>query len=140
LLVASAAACGRPVASPPDAGERAAGRVDGNSGTGPGVGAGDPLAGDALPRHRLWLVNPGGRDAIVFASANAAEVVLDTVPAGDSTVVVVAVRADTLLLRAEAARDSGELLARRSVWLGAGSGVRWVIRDSTAVVARPGSS
>lgn len=69
-------------------------------------------------------------DVVVFASAGAEEVVLDTVVAADSVRVDVRVRADTLILRAvrlPSGDAQGRELSRRVVELTGDSAVRWEI-------------
>jgi len=67
-----------------------------------------PMPGEGEPRaFRLLLVNPHEHAARVFASAGAARVALDTVPARDSALVDVRVRADRILLEAEDERGAG---------------------------------
>ena len=60
------------------------------------------LPGEGEPRdYRLLLVNLLEAEAFVFASAGAARVALDTVPAADSVLVDIRLRADHVLLQAE---------------------------------------
>lgn len=85
-----------------------------------------PMPGEGAPREfRMLLVNPHERDAHVFASAGASRVPLDTVPAHDSTLVDVRVRADRILLEAEDVRGVG--MGSIELDLATGETNRWVI-------------
>lgn len=64
---------------------------------GSGPGAADP---EGIPAYALALVNPRVYTVIVYASAGAAEVLVDTVAAGDSAQVELRVGSGPLKLRA----------------------------------------
>jgi hypothetical protein len=66
------------------------------------AGASDPDAtvAESVPAYPFRLVNPRVYTVIVYASAGAGEVLLDTVAAGDSTQMEVRVGSDPLKLRA----------------------------------------
>lgn len=72
------------------------------------------LPGEGEPReYRLLLVNRTDREALVFASAGAARIVLDTVPGVDSLLVDIRLRADHVDLEAE--DDTGRVLSTTSI-------------------------
>lgn len=91
-------------------GPAAAGSADGRE-----TGAEEPLVEEPprLRTYRVRLVNPSDTAALVYASAGAEAVLLDTVPPRDSVRVDVEVRAERLQLEATDAsgepRGSGEL-------------------------------
>ena len=92
-----------------------------------------------LRDFNLLLVNRLGRDAIVFASAAAARVVLDTVGRSDSVYVDIRLRSDQVHLEAE--DDTGEVVTSTSIDL-VGSGInRWEMvvprRDRVALGPQP---
>lgn len=85
-----------------------------------------PMPGEGEPREfRLLLVNPHDHAARVFASAGSDRVALDTVPARDSTLVDVRVRADRILLEAEDEQGAG--IGSIELDLGTGGTNRWEI-------------
>lgn len=85
-----------------------------------------PMPGEGAPREfRLLLVNPHEHEARVFASAGAARVALDTVPARDSTRVDVRVRSDRIVLEAEDA--GGARIGSIELDLAPGRTNRWEI-------------
>ncbi|MDX1577787.1 MAG: hypothetical protein R3266_04855, partial [Gemmatimonadota bacterium] len=93
------------------------------------------LPGEGEPRvYRLRLVNRLAGPATVFASAGARRVVLDTVPAGDSLLVDIRLRADRVDLEAE--DDRGRRVAAAGLDLVGDDVNRWVI----AAVSDVGSS
>jgi len=84
------------------------------------------MAGEGEVReYRILLVNRLERPARVFASARAGRVVLDTVPASDSTFVDIQVRADEVLLEAE--DDAGHVVNSASIELARAALNRWEI-------------
>lgn len=88
-----------------------------------------PMPGEGDPREfRLLLVNLHDHPARVFASAGSARVALDTVPARDSALVDVRVRADRILLEAEDERGVG--IGSIELDLLAGETNRWEIGPS----------
>lgn len=88
------------------------------------------LAGEGEPRlYRVLLINASDHEALVFATAGAARVALDTVPGRDSLQVDIRVRADRVDLEAEDA--SGRSLKRETLDLAEGSVTRWVIGPPT---------
>jgi len=93
----------------------------------------DPMPtvpGEGEPRlYHVLLVNTFDQVAHVFATAGAARVVLDTVPAQDSLRVDIRVRADRVDFEAE--DGSGRLLRRETVDLAADSLTRWLIGRPT---------
>lgn len=64
------------------------------------VAAGSSTSGTVLREYPLRLVNPRPYVIVVLASADAAEVVVDTVPAADSLSVQLALETDLVRLRA----------------------------------------
>lgn len=89
------------------------------------------LLGEGPTRDfQLVLINPSDRVLSVSARAGSTEVVLDTVPAGDSTRVDIRVRADRLDL---VARDaSGAEVTREEVELDSDSLNRWIAEPRPA--------
>lgn len=86
------------------------------------------LDGEAVVRtYELWLVNRSRTDALVYASAGAGRVTLDTVPGRDSVRVNVEVRARRLSLDAE--DENGRALGSTELELAPASSNRWVIPD-----------
>lgn len=89
------------VAAPVSCGD---GPGSGGSGRDGGAAAGgsEPGAGatESVPAYPFRLVNPRVYPVIVYASAGAGEVLLDTVVAGDSVRIEVRVGSDPLKLRA----------------------------------------
>ncbi len=85
------------------------------------------LPGEGEPRrYRLLLLNRTDTEVYAFASAGAAQVVLDTVPAADSVRVDVRVRAGRVNLEA---RDAGgRLIVSGVIELVVGVVNRWEIR------------
>lgn len=92
--------------------------------TGPPV---PPLPPDtvepALRTYRLLLVNPLGIEALVYASAGAGRVLLDSVAARDSSRVDIRVRARRV--RMEAADAAGRPLAAELLELRSDTLLRW---------------
>lgn len=95
----------------------------------PGVDPVDPDLGVEEPpplrTYRVRLVNSAETPALVYASAGAEPVLLDTVPGGDSVRVDVEVRADRLQL--EASEPSGEPLGAGELELHPDEVVRWEV-------------
>lgn len=88
------------------------------------------LPGEGPPRvYRMLLVNPLDVPVHVFATAGAGRVSVDTVPAHDSVLVDIRVRADVVLLEAHDAR--GALLHGEEATLGRDRTNRWVIGRNT---------
>jgi len=89
------------------------------------------LPGEGEAReYRLRLVNLLEREALVFASAGAGRVALDTVPGTDSTLVDIRLRADRVLL--EARDRSGRVLKSETLDLDGTTVNRWEITVSDA--------
>ena len=91
LLVVGLSACGEG----PETSDSA---MSGRAGEG-GAESGATVP-EGVPAYPFKLVNPRVYTVIVYASAGAGEVLLDTVPAGDSTQIDVRVGSDPLKLRA----------------------------------------
>lgn len=100
--------------------------------TAPEIPGATPLPGEQeeeLRRYRLLLVNGTEVDAVVFASAGADRVVLDTVLQGDSIRVDVEVR--SRWLRLEASDDRGVELGGEEVEPGDEGVFRWRVSGRT---------
>lgn len=110
----------------------AAARVDRGAGRG-GAGAADggpaphpDLAGPrALRSHRLRVVNWARDPALLYGSAGAEEVLLDTVPAADSALLELRIRVDSVVLRATSPYGTGR--GRAVVRFRRGEPGRWEI-------------
>lgn len=97
------------------------------------------LPGEGEARdYRLQLVNLLEREALVFASAGAGRVALDTVPGTDSTLVDIRLRADRVLL--EARDRAGRVLKSDTLDLDGSAVNRWEIAVSDASRAAARSS
>jgi len=105
----------------------------------------EPFDPDPVPRlpgegdlrdYHLLLVNRLDGDAFVFASAGAARIALDTVPASDSTFVDIRLRADQVTLEAE--NGSGQVVDSASIDLVRMQINRWEItpRDRSRMTLR----
>lgn len=113
---AAASGSGSASGSAPDA--------DGEAGA---DGASPPAGADArvLRTHRLRVVNWAPDPALLYGSAGAREVLLDTVPGADSARLELRIRADSVVLRATS--PYGTLRGRTVVRFRRGEPGRWVI-------------
>lgn len=109
-------------------GERPIGdREGGAAGGAAGSGFGPPVPDTLLRVGLLRLANRAERGVEVRASAGAAEVRVEEIQPGDSTLVEVAVRSDSVLLRAVDAANPALELDRSRVAVTPDT-VRWEIR------------
>lgn len=91
LVVAAPASCGEGPGS---------GRVAGNGRAAAGGSGSGAIVAESVPSYPFRLVNPRVYSIVVYASAGAGEVLLDTVAARDSVRIEVRVGSDPLKLRA----------------------------------------
>jgi hypothetical protein len=152
LALLTAFACGQADEPPEEPGDEAALATDpvaGDSLAPGGPEASEPDGPPPLPTlpgegeardYRIQLVNLLEREALVFASAGAGRVALDTVPGTDSTLVDIRLRADRVLL--EARDRSGRVLKTETLDLDGTAVNRWeiAVSDASRAVARSSST